>query len=209
MVRDVASAPPFSQEEDGSPEIEIRDPKKLAREWAETLGAHYCKHNYYVSNGAGTYQERNPAEFKRDLYNCGVARFQNEILNIVDHERAVDWAGEVAGYKAGVHTFETKKFLVTRGPHIIKARRCPCPMIREILQGMLDPEPRSIFLAWLKLGRDALREGVPRPGQVLILCGPQNCGKSVTQKLIITPLLGGRSAKCCAHRRESGLILPI
>jgi hypothetical protein len=160
------------------------------------MGAYYCKHNYYLPNGDGTYQERLLAEFKRDMFNLGCAQIQNEILDVVDHTRAVEWAGEVAGYKAGVHEFETKKFLVTRGPTIIAARKGICPKIWNIIEGMLGEVQTRYFLGWLKVARESLSQGVPKPGQILILCGPPNCGKSFTQKLIITPMLGGRNAKC-------------
>jgi hypothetical protein len=53
----------------------------------------------------------------------------------------------------------------------------------------------ALFIAWLKLGRLALRHHVEhRPGQVLALIGPPDCGKSLLQSAVITPALGGRCA---------------
>ena len=34
-----------------------------------------------------------------------------------------------------------------------------------------------------------------RPGQVVAFCGPKECGKTLTQDLIITPILGGAAAE--------------
>jgi hypothetical protein len=166
---------------------------------AAALDAYYCNHHYYTANGDGTYLERNEDQLRRVMVIRKAAtskESQDALLYAIEEHRNVDWAGEVAGYQAGKRTFETKKFLVTSGPNIIKARKRLCEVHDEILGSLLEPDSLALFEAWLKLGREALALGVPRPGQVLILCAPQECGKSITQKLIITPMLGGRSAKC-------------
>ena len=61
--------------------------------------------------------------------------------------------------------------------------------------------PIYTFFGWLRSSVVALREGRRQSQQVLVICGPEDCGKSLLQHLL-THFLGGRSAK--AHRYFSG-----
>jgi hypothetical protein len=55
------------------------------------------------------------------------------------------------------------------------------------------------LLGWLAAAVESLYTRFRRPGQALVLAGPAGAGKSVVQNKIITPLLGGRSAKCAPY----------
>ena len=77
-----------------------------------------------------------------------------------------------------------------------------CPLIDAILNGLFrDKEPahgvtqKAIIIGWLASAVLSLYGKQPRPGQAIAFAGPPGCGKSVMQNKIITPLLGGRSAK--------------
>jgi hypothetical protein len=67
---------------------------------------------------------------------------------------------------------------------------------------MLDAEQLPFFLGWIKVAIESLYNSKSRVGQALVLAGPPDSGKSITQGLI-TLLLGGRAAK--PHRYMSGL----
>jgi hypothetical protein len=67
---------------------------------------------------------------------------------------------------------------------------------------MLGPDQEFFIFGWLKVAYESLRTGKPRVGQALALAGPVESGKSLLQNHIITPILGGRSAK--SHRYMSG-----
>ena len=53
----------------------------------------------------------------------------------------------------------------------------------------------DLLFGWLKIAHESLRTGKLRVGQALAFAGPRECGKSLLQNHIITPIVGGRSAK--------------
>lgn len=115
-------------------------------------------------------------------------------------ERAVDYAGPLAGHRVGAYvTPAGNRVLVTseaRSDVFEKPKSTSknCPMIEKFLLELLGPEQLVPFLCWLKIARATLVAGDFRPGQLVVLAGPSNCGKSLCQALI-TEILGGRSAK--------------
>jgi hypothetical protein len=124
-------------------------------------------------------------------------------LHRIQQEHRVHYAGPICGRPAGVHREGTLTVLATRGPRWIEGKPGDWPTIQGLLSNLFgasagDPlagDQLATFCAWLKLGRLAVREfQVHRPGQVLGLVGPKDCGKSLAQVAIITPALGGRVA---------------
>ncbi len=110
----------------------------------------------------------------------------------VQHERAVEYAGPLAGWRARVYEENGIRILVTDSPKLIQPQPGGCPMIDAILDRMLGPEQRAHFEAWLKVGIEAVRDNRRRNGQVVCFVGPPDSGKSFLQGHVITPLLGGR-----------------
>jgi hypothetical protein len=115
----------------------------------------------------------------------------------------VDYAGPLCGRPAGLHNENGLRVLATRGPEFIEGTAGDWETIGAMLANLLgrtagDPHAaiqQDLFMAWLHLARDALRNPAEhRPGQVLALVGPADCGKSLLQSAIITPALGGRTA---------------
>ncbi len=115
----------------------------------------------------------------------------------------VDFAGPFCGRPAGLHPENGQRVLATRGPTWVEGKPGECPMITALIGNLFGHAARdalasmqcSLFIAWLKLGRLALRHPAEhRPGQVLALIGPPDCGKSLLQSAVITPALGGRCA---------------
>lgn len=115
----------------------------------------------------------------------------------MEEQYNVDYAGPLAGYTAGIHVSQEKRILVTQSPTIIDPAPGDWPTLGALLTGLFvddEHDPLSYLYGWLKVADEALSQNQRRPGQVLFLCGPRNCGKSLFQSLI-TKILGGRSAK--------------
>ena len=115
----------------------------------------------------------------------------------------VNYAGPICGRTPGLCHENGLNILVTRGPAPIVSKSGECPTITRFLGNLfgrasgnsLATTQVTVFIAWLKLGRLAIRNpGEHRPGQVLAFVGPPDCGKSLCQSEIITPSLGGRVA---------------
>lgn len=180
--------------------------------------------SYFMKNDRGNYIAHGIPDVRRRLVRLGVSdtRGKNQLLSDFDvfmddvnHKHDVDYAGPLAGYLVGPHSIQNRRVLVTEPPHFIEAKEGEWNTIHQILRGLLvalaadDPEMLAgdvpnenhvglqqlhTLYSWLKTGIAALRAGERRPGQVLVLAGPRDCGKSLLQNLI-TKMLGGRSAK--------------
>jgi hypothetical protein len=113
-------------------------------------------------------------------------------------ERTVHYSGPMAGYRDGLIKTGGIRILVTSSPRIIKPAAGDWSTIRAIIEGLLgesDGVQLPYFYAWLKLSYEALRDSDTRGMPAVALCGPADCGKTFLQKYLITPVLGGRSAK--------------
>jgi len=120
----------------------------------------------------------------------------DKALYVAQVENAVDYAGPLAGHRCGVfQTSSGEKILVTSEP------RCECfelskdasefPLLERFLTELFGKKQLPFVLGWLKYARQSLRHGDFRPGQLFVLAGPSDCGKSLFQALV-TEFLGGR-----------------
>lgn len=168
---------------------------------------------YYTRDNLGEYIPVSESSLKRELKSLGfcadvdkrdlVSEMDALILR-VQKERNVHYAGPLAGHKVGMLQFQGRRVLVTESPTFIEAEEGPWPTWKAILRRLFVPAVKEgetaderqlhTLYSWLKIGMQALRSGKRRPGQVLVLAGSPNCGKSLLQNFI-TKLLGGRSAK--------------
>lgn len=168
------------------------------------LDCHYHLHrqeHYALYNGDGTYLERSLGALKRDLieiYQIRKARV-DEVISYIDHHKGVDFIGELAGWRAGLQTFNQLKMLITKGPRIIEAKSGQAATINAMLEALLDEAQRHYVYGWLSTIRASLKADGRRPMPVLVLCGPQGCGKSIVQNQLFTPILGGRAADPFAY----------
>jgi len=115
----------------------------------------------------------------------------------VSYAKSVAYAGRLAGIKTGCYIMNGKRVLVTSDPVIIKAKTGAWPMIESISDQLFNGgkiDQRPYIYGWLKMGRKAVLEAFPMPGQALVLAGPRNAGKNLFQD-IITEMLGGRAEK--------------
>lgn len=118
------------------------------------------------------------------------------LLQIQDSQN-ISYAGSLAGYRAGLHEIHLRQVLVTDSPRLVAPVAGDWPLLHGILDGMLnDPQcdQRPYLYGWLKQALEALRTGRWTPGQIMVLAGRVDSGKSVLQRLF-TVMLGGRAAK--------------
>lgn len=121
-------------------------------------------------------------------------------------ERCLDYAGPLAGHRRGLLALsDGRSILVTAEPNASVFERSKakpdCPGLETFFGELFGPVQLPYVLAWLKFSRASLRAGDFRPGHLMVLAGPSNCGKSLFQSLV-TEWLGGRSAK--PYRYMSG-----
>lgn len=117
------------------------------------------------------------------------------ILNNIELDCCVEYAGPLAGYQAGpVDIDGGRQILVTNGFRMMEPNKeIECPWLQKFIDQLLGEAQRIYFMLWLKFARQSLREGSFRPGHFLCLCGPTACGKSLLQS-IITIAISGRVA---------------
>ena len=157
--------------------------------------------NYYIDNGQGGWNAVNETNAGRFLKELGVSdRKDTELTSPLDRtftalqkRHRVDYAGPLAGYRTGLIEYNGNKILITRGPKLIDPVKGDFPTIAEYLDGMLQ-EQRIYADCWLHLAATPIYNCKPATGQVLVLAGAPDTGKSVFQKFLVTPMLGGRVA---------------
>ena len=125
-------------------------------------------------------------------------------LSTIQKRHDVAYAGPLAGYRAGLHDIEGKRVLVTESPRLIEPALGDWPTIRALIERLLhdgEHDQTPYLYGWLKIAIEALRAGHRRPGQALVIAGPHDCGKSLVQAVLITPILGGREARPYRYMR--------
>jgi len=196
-IVDSTSHPFFVDEsgEDSSAGVKSRDPK----------GIYYDTHagRYWFRLGDGYWIQQSCDDIRRLLTTYGISSLRlkgnpsdcdREIQRVVEQQH-VDYAGALAGHRAGFYDQCGRRILVTSSPKIISPVKGEWPTIRTILTGLLGEIQLPFFLAWLKVAYESLSSGRLRTGQTVALVGPRDSGKSVVQNYIVTPILGGRVAK--------------
>jgi hypothetical protein len=166
--------------------------------------------DYWIQNTRKAWITVNETGLKRQMRDCGYSAKVHDgervsdldqFLNVVQREFDVAYAGPLAGYQKGPVEMCGQRILVTSSPKLITPLSGTCPVFTRLLQNMF-PDIQLIYLiSWLKVAYESLRAGHRRPGQVLVLAGERNSGKSLLQNLI-TNILGGRVAK--PYRYMSG-----
>lgn len=171
---------------------------------------------YFDSRAGGYWLEPSPARFlyleKRDASlhlrqagldpeeRVGALTALERAFWVAQVERSVDYAGPLAGHRCGAFvTSSGGRVLVTCEPRGDVFRKPEgseeCPRLEKFFAELFGPgSPQCLHvLGWLKFARQSLLLGDFRPGQLLVLAGPSNCGKSLFQA-IVTEFLGGRGA---------------
>jgi hypothetical protein len=112
----------------------------------------------------------------------------------------------IGGYSAGLYCIAAgQMLLVPTGFNMIKADpKAGCYRLLRLLRQMLPVDPagkdqfRYLLSMW-KVRRQSLMDRSFPLQQLQVFIGPKNCGKTLTQEQIITPLFGGREAEPFAY----------
>jgi hypothetical protein len=116
---------------------------------------------------------------------CGIITAQN-----------VDLVGPLAGYPTGVYGCgPNERILVTNTPKFIRPVPGNCATILKLLQEQFGETQLPYFLGWLKVAVSSVTTHRYVPGQAAVFAGVAGAGKTLIQTMIVTPLLGGRSAR--------------
>jgi len=188
---------PFPSAIGGSGEKVVEDPELPDVYYAHGDG------NYYRREKSGRYIQAGAASLTRYLKSLGFSSKvpadalispKDAILERLETERAVDYAGVLAGHRQGFERIHGRAVLVTEGPMLPEAEAGVWPHLKRFFNSLLGADQEEVFYGHLKLTDQALRAGVPRPGQILIIVGPPNCGKSLCTSLL-THIWGGGVGK--------------
>ena len=125
---------------------------------------------------------------------------------LIQRDNTVVYAGELAGYPAGVHDTPAGRILVPRGLQFIEGvPQGDATMIVDLLSdffGRAEGDPHwqrqfTTFLGWLQQARQALRHRKDQlAGQALFLVGCVDTGKTFLLGHLVSPALGGRMVEC-------------
>jgi len=135
------------------------------------------------------------------LRNVGISKENHDgVMNgleraffVTQTERSVDYSAPLAGHDLGAfRTSDGRRILVTSCPRLVEAKRGKWDWTRERFEELLGDQFEH-FIAWLKCAVESLERRDFKPGQILILAGKPNCGKSFLQ-WCITQCFGGRCA---------------
>jgi hypothetical protein len=169
---------------------------------------------YLMRNAAGRWHSYDQGQFKLRLRSKGyatgkpqdglVSQAEDVILGI-QNQFDVQYAGPLAGRKAGFYEENGSRILVTSSPEIVTGDAVDWRLLERIFRNVIasDSEPWAeeqwiVFNGWMKVARQALASGKFQPGQALAFAGEVDSGKSLLQT-IITQALGGRAAKAAMY----------
>ena len=165
---------------------------------------------YWIQNNESSWIEITESSAKRYIRHLGYSSKPaegcltsplDEMLMEIQTERDVAWVGPLAGYKKGPTVAFGRRILVTDEARLIEPKDGPWPSIKCLVENLFGHQTAFVN-GWLKVALESLRSREFRPGQALAIAGERGCGKSLFQNQIVTPLLGGRSAK--PYRYMSG-----
>lgn len=142
---------------------------------------------------AGVSTRREPGEATNDA---------GRVLSFIQLHNSIDGAAPlIFGKPNKVVECHGRRVLNTSRLHILEpapGRRGPqdFPFIyswlRPAFRQVPDQLPFESCMAWVARFYRALREASPALGQVVFLCGPPNCGKTLFAVRLLCPLFGGR-----------------
>jgi hypothetical protein len=171
-----------------------------------TLEVYYdpAKQCYWIEDSRGDWITLNEASLKRHLKSCGFSAQVpkgeqlspvDQCLNAIQRESNVVYAGPLAGHKKGfIKNMCGQRILVTNSPTLITPVEGDWPILRKFQENLFGPDQLPYVWGWEKIAFESLCAQHLRPGQVLVLAGETDSGKSLYQNLE-TEIVGGRVAK--------------
>jgi hypothetical protein len=179
-------------------------------QWAETVFYDRSRKEYLVLDGHENWFPVNESMLRRQCRvlgmqvkppeGGGISAFDMFLFNL-QTEKGVAYAGALAGHPKGPRTVNGSLILVTTEPSLIAPQQGDFPTLQALLNGMFGSngdDQLAHFYGWLQNALRCLHARTRKPGQVLVIAGPAECGKSLLQT-IITWLFGGRESKPYAY----------
>jgi len=118
--------------------------------------------------------------------------FEKRLRTAARDQNEICFVGQMAGYQKGIHVHKGDKYLCTKGYSLIKPENREFPTIQGLLMQLFGEEQIHYLHSWLKGAYESLEAGEKRAGQVLIIAGVPDIGKSFIKEFIIRRILGGR-----------------
>jgi hypothetical protein len=144
-----------------------------------------------IVEGADLFLNR-PAD--RGAGSAWVRAKTNAFLRRIQTKNVADFVGELPGYMPGLYTHKGRTFLIINGPDLIEPVPGDYKPALDLLLEVLGEEETEYLIGWLKTGDKCLRTGDRSSGQMLIIGGKKDSGKTFLKEHIIRPILGGRHA---------------
>jgi hypothetical protein len=195
--------------------------KVVDEEAVRRVPLHYCHGKWYGPNRDGGFSSYKDAQAAALLGQFGFNRTQkNEHGNTpaevamlwLMQNRAVNYAGPLAGFPVGQHISGQQRILVTEALKLVPFGKGQFPTIQEIVQTLLDDPIHNqimVFYIWLSASLQHLYRRMELPGQLpfahcpaLALFGEFQSGKSALIDLVLAPLFGGRKADPLTFLKE-------
>ena len=154
---------------------------------------------YYMQKPAGDYLAMKAAQIKKHLQRAGMSKNRGDDgFSEIDHflldremYSALDFAGNIAGYDAGIHEVGGTRFLSLRSPVTPSAIPGEHDTIDAVLNGLFpDEENLRRFQAWMYFAWEYLHKRSWAPLPVVATAGPRNSGKTLLIN-ILKHVLGG------------------
>jgi hypothetical protein len=159
---------------------------------------HIFENKFYQNKGGawGPATVENVRLFLQTKYKIKKGDVSKTLIDIMENAQIYE-AMNVAGYKSGVYKDKRNNpFLIVRSHQLIPTIEGDWSIIREMFESMFGPEQTPYIYGWSQWAYRSYETGSLAPRQLLVMVGPHNCGKTLTQERILSPLLGSVSAKC-------------
>lgn len=155
-------------------------------------------HGKWISVDAGTAKKLLALQGVRIKCNEGEELSPADIMLLdIRASKNVEFAGPLAGHKAGHRIVNRSSILVTESPNLLVPAKGEWKLLGQFLCGMFNnpPEDQLPYLfALLQRGLRSFYSNTWSQSQAVALIGPAGAGKSLFQSLV-TVMFGGRSAK--------------
>jgi hypothetical protein len=190
-------------------------------EAVEKLPLHYCHGKWYGPNSDGGFSPMKDTQVGVLLGQHGYNRtMKNEhgnsqaeiVLLWLQQNRAVNYAGPLAGWPVGRHMMGNQRVLVTEALKLVEPKAGKWKTIQTLVQSLLDDETCdqiTVFYTVLAARLRYMRARMDKPGKLpfvpcpaLALFGEFQSGKSALIDLVLAPLFGGRKADPLAFLKE-------
>jgi hypothetical protein len=169
---------------------------------------------FFLKNSAGEWVSLSETAFRRELKQRGKREKGfplseiDQIIRETEQDKRVDFAGQLAGYRRGLHRIGGKRCLITSELAVIDPKPGEWRTISALIEGLfVGEEPkaggdggtviidqRAHFYGWLQHAFDLYIRGKIASGLALCIAGEPDCGKS-RLAMLLTWIFGGAVSK--------------